>query len=101
MVDMDRPPWDRQGMCPLCGERTAPTTHHVQYECPVAAEMAEGTSVTTMEILDLPTTPERFKAQMSLVEHYSRAWTAARGPKVSRPRGEDARQNTKEARIRR
>ena len=63
--------------------------------------MAEGTSFTTMEFLDLPTTPERFKAQMSLAEHYNRAWTSERGPKVPRPRGEDARQNANGAKIRR
>ena len=54
-----------------------------------------------MEFLDLPTTPERFKAQMSLAEHYNRAWTSERGPKVPRPRGEDARENTNGAKIRR
>ena len=38
-----------------------------------------------MDFLDLPTTPERFKVQMSLAEHYNRAWTQVRdlkGPRL-------------------
>ena len=80
-----KPPWDKQEECPLCRKRTAPTTEHVQHECPEAAKMAEGTSLTTMDFLDLPTTPERFKVQMSLAEHYNRAWTQVRdlkGPRL-------------------
>ena len=55
-----------------------PTTEHIQYECMEAAKMAEDTSLTTMDFLDLPTTPEWFRMQMSLVEHCNRVWTQAR-----------------------
>ena len=36
---------------------------------------AEGISLTTMDSLDLPTTPERFKAQILLAKQCNRVWT--------------------------
>ena len=60
----------------------------IQQECPKAAMMAEGTSLTTKDFLDSPTTPERFKVQMSLAEHYNRVWMQVRDLKGPKPGGD-------------
>ena len=83
-----RPPWDKQEKCPLCGRQTVPKTEHIQRECPEAARMAQGTSLTTMDFLDTPTTPEGFKAQMSLAEQYNRMWVQTCDPERSVPGGD-------------
>ena len=95
------PPWEMQEACPLCRKRMVPTTEHIQLECSQAAEMAEGTSLTTMDLLDLPTTPERFKMQMSLAEHYNRVWTQARNLGGPKPSGSSEVQDIDGAKIRR
>ena len=50
--------------------------------------MAQGTSLTPMDFLDTPTTPEGFKAQMSLAEQYSRRWVQTCDPERSVPGGD-------------
>ena len=62
---------------------------------------AEGISFTTMDFLDLPTTPERFRAQMSLAEHYNRIWTLEHNPRGPRSNGSGEMGNTNGSQIRR
>ena len=62
--------------------------------------MAGGTSLTTMDFLDLPTMPGRFKVQMSLAEHYNRVWIQVRDLRGPKPGGDGEVGNISGAKVR-
>ena len=55
-------------------------THHIHHTtyilevCQIAAWMADDMDITTMELLDLPSTPNTFSAQIRMIGKMEDAW---------------------------